>query len=125
MIYQAQLLPNEDDSEHHFNLKIENHVLSCFSTYCPHKVNPHSTYPVELYLYFSGDVNAAHKENNNSDEIKKNGAGYKYTIIGTLLSGHLISCGLSFNLQEFASEIEHLDGKKIKIDVSRIDVEFQ
>lgn len=78
---------------------------------------------VKLTLFLDDESDVAETAT-EKDEATRIGAGFSYRIVGTLSGGLLNAKGFVFESELLDSEYGYLDGKRVEVGVTRINLKF-
>ncbi len=102
----------------------DKNTLTCFIGSSRYELVEEQSYNVELKLFILDDYIIEELSENTQSDIQKEGAGFRYKIVGQLHENRLYSCGFVFIDEVFESDFSYLDGKMISIEADRIDIHF-
>jgi hypothetical protein len=124
MIYHATILMMDDEIDEMVALRIGNNDLTCFASICPFPINIGDVYLVDLRAYFIDEPNVTILSEDVAESIKRVRDGFGYSLVGHLKGSQFIVNGLALDSESDFSLLEGLEGKKLRMAVDRLDVEF-
>jgi hypothetical protein len=123
MSYKATVIGLDDQIDELVLLDIEGRHLICFAAICPYKIELNRCYEVEFYINIF-DTLCFEQVNDNTSESIQNTEGFRYLITGKLHDGAIVSGGVKYKEDSDFSDIKHLEGRALRINVDRLDVNF-
>ena len=124
MILKGKVLQLDDDDEEMVVLEVDNHVLTCFAAVCPYPIKVGESYPVELHPFFFEEPEGVEVSESLPDEIQHIGNGFSCLLTGRLVDGKFSIGSLILVDENDFSNLRHLEGRKLKLTVDRMDAEF-
>lgn len=124
MTLRGKVLQLDEDVEELVVLEVGSHVLTCFAAVCPYALKVGGDYPVELHPFFFGEPEAIELSENSPDEIQQIGNGFGYLLTGCLRNGLFSVGNLVLVDEDGFSNLRHLEGRRLKLAVDRMDAEF-
>lgn len=118
----AKLLKINEDNEEYVTLLINELPIQCFVNSCPYEIEIGKTYSVELTLYLSDSYTICRAK--STDPIaEKSSRGYTYFLCGKLRND-VFESFTNFYDQDIHYDNPDLNDQHVKLEVSRIDVNF-
>lgn len=121
--YQVTVLEISDDIEELVLLNVNGIKLNCFASICPYPIEVGKQYQVTFSLFAVDDILPTELSAESSSGVERDGENLRYSLKGTL-ANNILDCGIKFEDPIFYEQYSYLNGKKIQLDVDRIDVEF-
>ncbi|MUZ64132.1 hypothetical protein [Agrobacterium vitis] len=125
MIYNAKLVYIDNIVEENIIIKIGNYFLTCFANICPYFIEVGNTYPVSINLFFIDGPDFIEVSDDVAEEIIHIDDGFRYSLTGILHDGVFSVGELDFCDENSFYEFQYLEGKKLNLQVDRLDVEFK
>lgn len=104
-------------------LLIAGYELTCFASVLPYGIERGRQYPVTLSPFLVDDDYEIEEAPASAPDFENCGNGFQYWIAGQL-DGAVLECGLEFDDQVLLPDYGYLNGKRIRLKVDRLDVEF-
>lgn len=121
--YDARVQFIGEKIEEEVVLLICGYELTCFASVLPYGIELGRQYPVTLSPFLVDDDYEIEEAPASGPDFEKCGSGFQYWIAGQL-NGAVLECGLEFEDQLLLWDYGHLNGKRIRLKVDRLDVEF-
>lgn len=121
--YDARVQFIGETVEEELVLLIDGYDLTCFASVLPYCIEIGRQYPVTISPFLVDDDYEIEEASASAPAFEKYGNGFQYWIAGQL-NGAVLECGLEFEDQVLLWDYGHLNGKRIRLKVDRLDVEF-
>lgn len=124
MIYNAKLEWKSDGIEEEVLLLINDVEIICFANVMPYEVKEGNYYRVDMIPNFFGGYDIKEVGRECLDCIARDPNKFSYKVTGWLLDNKIYSNGIVFEDEEFMFLFGYLNGRKVTLNIDRIDVEF-
>ena len=121
--YDATVLKIDEDIEEQVLLGVQRYHITCFASVCPYPIKVGEKYRVKFYLFVADEFCPNEVHDDAAPAMTQDGNGFRYNLIGKL-TGNILDCGIKIEDDVFTEQYGYLNGKKIKVSVDRLDVEF-
>ncbi len=104
-------------------LDVEGYKITGFASVCPYPIRVGGKYKVGFYLFVADEFSPYEVRERAFPSIIREDDSFRYTLTGKL-TGNTIDCGIRIEDEIFTEKYGYLNGKIIRVNIDRIDIEF-